>query len=213
MNTCDLDGKKWAEARGSDKPTPIKGYVPAAIYYYAIQEPGTKESSSTLGENPSQSIRCLTNDSWTAYLPGSYINFIGSKFNASDKNCFDADITKEICTLILPKNPTNPQPISTDGGSHYTITGTSFYGASTGALGQDATITQDGRAFYTAPDTFNIIEIVFMTNDDGKLKGSLEGNKVRTVFVHALAPEKKEEKPKPEPRRNFSGRVFGALFE
>ena len=211
MTTCELDGPRWAEARGSDKPSQIQGYVPAAVYYYAIQEPGTKESSSTLAENPQQSLRCMTNKNWDAYLPGLYINFIGSKFNANDKNCFDADITKEICTLILPKDTKNAQPISTDGGSHYTITGTTFYSAPTDTLGQISTITQDGRALYRSSDNKHIIEIVFMTNNDGKLKGSIEGNKVRTVFLHAIAPVMNEDKP--EPRRNFSGRVFGALFE
>jgi hypothetical protein len=210
MPDCELDGPTWAQARGNDKPTPIKGYIPVGTYYYKLQEVGKSvESSSTLGENPNQTIRCLTNDTWSDYLPGSYINFMGSKFKANDKNCFDADITKEICTLILPKNPSNPQPISEDGGSHYTINGTSFYGEDTKIVGDfGRLITQDGRAFYTALDKVNIIEIVFMTNDDGKLKGSVEGNKLRTVFVHAIAPEKK-----PEPRRNFSGRLFGALFE
>ena len=165
--------------------------------YYSITSPNGVDASSTLGENPNQSFRCLTNSTWSKYNDTGYVNFVGSKFipdseRSSDYTCIKNTIFKEQIILVLPVDK-NKSQISTTGDSHKQINALAFYRDEPVVEGIDQTISSDGKAFYLTSDGKMIVEVIFKTADkelvnkvkaqdkDSKLK---VGNKVRTINLY-----------------------------
>ena len=165
--------------------------------YYAITSPNGVDSSSTLGENPNQSFRCLTNSTWSKYNGTGYVNFVGSKFipdseRSSDYTCIKNTIFKEQIILVLPVDK-NKSQISTSGDSHKQINALAFYRDEPVAQGIDQTLSSDGKAFYLTSDGKMIVEVIFKTADQefvDKVKAEdkdsklVVGNKVRTINLY-----------------------------
>ena len=165
--------------------------------YYAITSPNGVDSSSTLGENPNQSFRCLTNSTWSKYNGSGYVNFVGSKFTpdterSSDYTCIKNTIFKEQIILTLPVDK-NKSQISTSGDSHKQINALAFYRDEPVAQGIDQTLSSDGKAFYLTSDGKMIVEVIFKTADQefvDKVKAEdkdsklVVGNKVRTINLY-----------------------------
>ena len=165
--------------------------------YYAITSPNGVDSSATLGENPNQSFRCLTNSTWSKNDGSGYVNFVGSKFipdteRSSDYTCIKNTIFKEQIILMLPVDK-NKSQISTSGDSHKQINALAFYRDEPVAQGIDQTLSSDGKAFYLTSDGKMIVEVIFKTADQefvDKVKAEdkdsklVVGNKVRTINLY-----------------------------
>ena len=178
--------------------TVLDGYSKLSTsLYYAITSPNGVDSSSTLGENPNQSFRCLTNSTWSKYNGTGYVNFVGSKFipdseRSSDYTCIKNTIFKEQIILVLPVDA-NKSQISTTGDLHKQINALAFYRDEPVVEGIDQTISSDGKAYYLTSDGKMIVEVIFKTADKElveKVKkedsnSKLEvGNKVRTINLY-----------------------------
>ena len=168
--------------------------------YYSITSPNGVDSSSTLGENPNQNLRCLTNSTWSKYDGSGYVNFIGSKFvpdveKSSDYTCIENAIFKEQIILALPLDK-NKSQISTTGDSHTQINALAFYSDEPTVIGSDTNISSDGKALYETGDGKTIVEVIFQTADqafvdnvkarDGDSKLAV-GNKIRTIYLYEKA--------------------------
>ena len=179
----------------------LDGYskLPNSLYY-SITSPNGVDSSSTLGENPNQSLRCLTNSTWSKYDGSGYVNFVGSKFvpdveKSSDYTCIENTIFKEQIILALPLDK-NKSQISTTGDAHRQINALAFYSDEPTVVGSDTTISSDGKAYYVTSDGKTIVEVIFQTADqafvdnvkerDGHSKLEV-GNKVRTIYLYEKA--------------------------
>ena len=178
--------------------TVLDGYSKLSTsLYYAITSPNGVDASSTLGENPNQSFRCLTNSTWSKYNDTGYVNFVGSKFipdseRSSDYTCIKNTIFKEQIILVLPVDK-NKSQISTTGDSHKQINALAFYRDEPVVEGIDQTISSDGKAFYLTSDGKMIVEVIFKTADQefvDKVKAEdkdsklVVGNKVRTINLY-----------------------------
>ena len=186
------------EEKPVEQVTVLDGYSKLSTsLYYAITSPNGNDSSSTLGENPNQSFRCLTNSTWSKYNGSGYVNFVGSKFipdteRSSDYTCIENTIFKEQIILMLPVDKNNSQ-ISTSGDSHKQINAIAFYRDEPVAQGLGVNLSSDGKAFYLTSDGKMIVEVIFKTADQelvNKVKEEDEdsklvvGNKVRTINLY-----------------------------